>query len=308
MVAVVGDIKPRQRSEPPTQLCVGIALTTDPSTTQALLEELCLALTEATGLAVVPRGVWHYHHLLEGLADRQIDLVWLPPILALRATANGRVVPIALPVRNGVSAYRAALFCRADAPWTSPSELQGVRAAWVDRQSAAGYLIIRAHLAEHGVALDKAFGPEAFVGTHDGVAGAVQDGDADVGATYVYLDEQTDGPPRVRKAGWGDAAMRMLAYSGPIPSDIVAADRRVPPELRTLVQDALTKPGHSRLQSAARLLLSAEGFIAPTQAHLEPLTKLLASLPEQTSSNPHSMFPPPAPSRPPPSKPPPQGK
>jgi phosphonate transport system substrate-binding protein len=271
-----------------------------------LLEEFCLALAEATGLEVVPRGVWHYHHLLEGLADREIDLVWLPPILALRATANGRVIPIALPVRNGVSAYRAALFCRVDSPLESLADLKHVRAAWVDRQSAAGYLIIRAHMASLGISLEEAIGSENFVGTHDGVAGAVLDGDADVGATYVYLDERGGDRPRVLKAGWGEAPVRMLAYSGAIPSDIIAADRHVPAPLRALVQQTLVQPGHGRLKSAARLLLSAEGFIAPTNEHLEPLTRLLSSLPEQTSSNPHSMFPPPAPSRPPPapSKPP----
>ena len=128
MFPFVGDARPEESTEEPTRLCVGIALTTDPTTTQRLLEEFCGALAESTGLEVVPRGVWHYHHLLEGLADREIDIVWLPPILALRATANGRVVPIALPVHNGVSAYHSALFARADSPLRAMADLKGVRA------------------------------------------------------------------------------------------------------------------------------------------------------------------------------------
>ena len=288
----MGDPRPEETTEEPTRLCVGIALTTDPSTTQRLLEEFCFALAESTGLEVVPRGVWHYHHLLEGLADREIDIVWLPPILALRATANGRVVPLALPVRNGVSAYRAALFTRADSPLRTMADLKGARAAWVDQQSAAGYLIIRAHLAAQGLRLDRAFASELFVGTHDGVAGAVLDGEADVGATYVYLDERPGQRPVVRKAGWGAADVHMIAYSGPIPSDIIAADRRLPAALRAVVQTALVQASNHRLQQAARTLLSADSFIAPTPEHLEPLSKLLGRLLD-ASNQPHSMFPPP---------------
>jgi phosphonate transport system substrate-binding protein len=292
MFAFVGDPRPEERSEEPTRLCVGIALTTDPSTAQRLLDEFCLALAESTGLEVVPRGVWHYHHLLEGLADREIDIVWLPPILALRATANGRVVPIALPVRRGVSAYRSALFARADSTLRTMADLKGVRAAWVDRQSAAGYLIIRAHLAAQGLQLDEAFASETFLGTYDGVAGAVMDGDADVGATYVYLDEQPGQPPLIRKAGWEDREVHMIAYSGPIPSDIIAADRRLPAKLRSVVQAALVEAGNHRLQQAARAMLSADSFVAPTAEHLDPLTKLLGRLLD-ASNTPHSMFPPP---------------
>ena len=273
---------------------MGIALTTDPTMAKLLLEELCLALAEATGLEVVPRGVWHYHHLLEGLNAREIDIVWLPPIPALRATASGRVVPIALPVRHGFSAYRAALFVRTDSPLRTVADLKAVRAAWVDRQSAAGYLIIRAHLASLGVKLNEAFSAEMFVGTHDGVAGAVLDGEADVGATYVYLDENPHGPPTARKAGWGSSPVRMLTYTDPIPSDIIAADRRVPARLRELVQSALVHAKNHRLQEAARALLSADGFIAPTAEHLAPLTRLLGDL-SDAGNTPHSLLPPPRP-------------
>jgi phosphate/phosphite/phosphonate ABC transporter binding protein len=288
----VGDAKTTREMADPRKLCVGIALTTDPNTAQMLLEELCDALAEATGLEVVPRGVWHYHHLIEGLDDGQIDIVWLPPILAVRATTAGRVVPLALPVRNGVSSYRAALFSKAGSSIKAIGDLHGLRAAWVDRQSAAGYLIIRAHLETQGVDLGKAFRQEVFVGTHDGVAGAVMDDEADVGATYAYLDEAHPDGDVVLRAGWGRAAAHVVAYSAPIPSDIIAADRAVPDEVRLLVQRALVQGGNARLEQSARMLLSADGFIAPTEQHLQPLATLLAGM-QKNSNAAHSLFPPP---------------
>ncbi|HZO12896.1 MAG TPA: PhnD/SsuA/transferrin family substrate-binding protein, partial [Polyangiaceae bacterium] len=166
-------------------LAVGIALTTDPDQSRGLLEEFCRCLAQATGVRVTAHGMWHYHHLLEALSAGQLDLVWLPPILALRATARAGCVPIAIPVRHGVSTYSTALFTRPDSRIRNTDDLQGVRAAWVDRQSAAGYLIIRALLRSNGVDLTKAFAHEKFLGTHDAVAQAVLEGEVDVGATFV---------------------------------------------------------------------------------------------------------------------------
>jgi phosphate/phosphite/phosphonate ABC transporter binding protein len=273
----------------PDRLCVGMVLASEPNTTRGLLEQFCMALTDATGVSVEPRGVWHYHHLLEGLADGEIDIVWLPPMLALRA--NQRVVPIALPIRDGVTFFRAALFTRRDSPIRTLDDVKGVRAAWVDRQSAAGYLIIRAHLEQLGVHCEDAFASDTFVGTHDGVASAVFDRDADVGATYCYLDEKAT-EPIVKRAGWGTMKMRVLTHSAPIPMDVIACDARVPSLVRRLVQSALIEVQDRELQKAARNLLGAEGFIAPKPEHLDPLYALLGSLPEPVAA-PHSLFPPP---------------
>lgn len=269
-----------------------MVLASEPNTTRGLLEQFCMALTDATGVAVEPRGVWHYHNLLEDLAAGEIDIVWLPPIIALRATASKRVIPIALPVRGGSTFFRTALFARRDSKVRSVDDLKNVRAGWVDRQSAAGYLIIRAHLEKTGVDLGQAFSSDSFIGTHDGVAGAVFDRDVDVGATYCYLDEvaSVPGQPIVKRAGWGDMKMRVIAYSDPIPMDVIACDARVPSLVRRLVQSALVEVQDRELQQAARNLLNAEGFVAPREEHLEPLLELMGKLPE-ASTGPNSMFP-----------------
>ncbi|HHH28341.1 MAG TPA: hypothetical protein ENK57_08355, partial [Polyangiaceae bacterium] len=94
------------------QIAAGIALTTDPEKTRPKLDRFCAALSDASGMQVTAHGMWHYHHLLEAMAAGELDVVWLPPILALRATAQKLCLPIALPVRHGVSTYSTALFTR----------------------------------------------------------------------------------------------------------------------------------------------------------------------------------------------------
>lgn len=268
---------------------VGIALTTDPQTTTGLLEEFCVALAHATGLEVTPRGASSYRKLLDQLARGEVDLVWLPPIPALRATANHKVRPVALPVRGGASSYHAALFSQASSRIETIDDLVDVTAAWVDPQSAAGHLIIRAYLRHRGVDLAGAFTQNLFLGSHDAVAEAVTSGRADVGATYVYL--HPDGG--VKRAGWGERDMRVVARAGPIPNDIIAARMALSDAVVGAVQRALTDKRNVALSEAARHLLTAESFEAATEATLEPLEQLLVGL-QEASDHPHSMFPPPA--------------
>lgn len=273
-------------SDRSAKLCVGIALNNDPASSRRLLADFCRALAQATGMQVVPRSEWHYHRLLEGVDAGEVDIVWLPPILALQATARGRVVPIALPVRNGACWYSTALFARAGSRVTTVADLVGVRAAWVDRQSAAGYLIVRAHLRTLGVDLEHAFAADQFLGAHDAVARAVLEGEADVGATYVYMSP--DSPGTVKSAGWGAARVQIVAHAGPIPADVVAVGARLPGVVAARVQHALLAD-RAELARTARALLEAEGFVLPRPEHLEPLLRLLGSIEDHAA--PHSLYP-----------------
>ncbi len=263
------------------QLAVGIALTTNPDRSRELLDEFCGALARVTGMNVTAHGMWHYHHLLEALAVRELDLVWLPPLLALRATARAGCIPLAVPVRHGLSTYSSTLFTHPESQIRSIADLQGVGAAWVDRQSAAGYLVMRAWLRSKQVDLNAAFAHEKFLGTHDAVAAAVLDGEVDVGATFAHFDPDAD-PTAARPAaaGWGDAAVHIIGSAGPIPSDIIAANRHLPKEARNVVQRALVELADPDLATAARQLLRADSFIAPTKKHLDAIKEILDNLEE----------------------------
>ena len=256
---------------------VGIAFASHASELRARLDRFCSALGAALGMRSSGLGVWHYHRLLEALEMGDVDIAWLPPILAAQAVARGRVLPIALPVRDGAAFYSTALITRPDARWKSASELQGVRAAWVDRRSAAGYLVIRAHLRKSGIDLEKAFAADQFHGAHDAVARAVHEGDADVGASFAHFDPRTGA---VLRGGWGDLPVRVIERAGPIPSDVLAIGTHVPAELRAAIQSALVGGADRALGEAAGALFTAESFLAPRPEHLQPLQVLLADLDE----------------------------
>lgn len=238
------------------------------------LDRFCAALGDVSGYPVTTHDLADYGDLVDAMQAGDVDVAWLPPVIALRATGRGRAVPIALPMRNGAAFYSTALFTRPDSPIRELGDLRGARAAWVDRQSAAGYLVIRASLRQRGIDPAQIFSSETFYGSHAAVGKAVLEGEADVGASFVHLDPRRSRP---RRAGWGEAPVRMLATAGPIPNDMIAATIRTPVEKIRAVQRALLKPS-DELRAAAAALLGAEGFAEASSEHLDPIQDLLALL------------------------------
>lgn len=293
-----------------SKIRVGLVLTG--GVTRVQLDELCEALAGASGIEVEGVGLWYQQRLLAAMDVGDIDVAWLPSILAVQALAGGFAAPLALPLRGGTATYSAALFTREGSPIRDAADLDGARVAWVDRQSPSGYLLIRAHLRALGIDLARAFGAEQFVGSHEAVTRAVLDGAADVGASYLHLDQirrppaaapHKKGPgarssptppaggsgeaaPKARRAAWGDAPVRVLAHTGPIPAGVIAANRRLDPALFARVQRALTESTSDALRAAVWSLLGSEGFIAPQPGHLDPLMRLLPSLDEHARGAP----------------------
>jgi phosphonate transport system substrate-binding protein len=254
---------------------LGVALTKNPRRTQALLAHLGQGLGRAAGLDVHCATFPGYQELVAAMDARTVDLAWLPPMLALRAVGRARMVPIALPVRDGAAWYETALFtARGDVHGIDA--LVGLKAAWVDRHSASGYAIIRASLRAKGVNLEQAFASETFYGSHEEVVRAVLAGEADVGATYVYPDHRIRS--LVVRGGWGQANISVIAREGPIPADVLAASITLPATVSRAVQDALFSLADKQLARAARALLDAERFVPPQSDHLERFEKLIDQL------------------------------
>jgi phosphonate transport system substrate-binding protein len=239
---------------------------------EARLRAFALALGAATSMPTRPVGYDDYPALLDAMAHRELEIGWLPPVLAMRAAAAGRALPIAIPVRRGVASFHSALFAPVGSTILRPPDLVDARVAWVDRQSASGYLVIRAALRAQGVEFARAFSQELFFGSHQAVVRAVLDGKADVGATYLHHDSSGAG---VWRAGWGDASVHVVARVGPIPSDVIAAGVHVPVAQIRAVQQALLTPTNLPLLDAARALLEADRFVIAESQHLRPLEELL---------------------------------
>jgi phosphonate transport system substrate-binding protein len=145
------------------------------------------------------------------------------------------------------------------------SELAGARPAWVDTDSASGYVLPRLRLAEAGLDPRTAFGEARFCGSHEAVVRALVAGKADFGATYAGLDDQgntTRGPWRdVTDEKGRPAEIRVLAKAGVIPGDATAARVGLPPPLQERIREALSAlPRERESRSLVRRLFGVDAF------------------------------------------------
>ena len=212
-----------------------------------------------------------YRSLVAALVGGAVHIAWVPPLVAARSVLEKRIVPVALAVRDGATSYSAALITRRSSPIRTPADLVDLRAAWVDRESASGYTVIRMALRALGVRLVEAFTTEVFARSHAEVARLVVSGKVDVGATYVnYLPDRS----AIVRGGWSRVAgvsaddIRIVTESGLIPCDFIAVHPSLPPTLLESFTTALVDGRHARrVNEHAKKLLRADGFVRPTPSH-----------------------------------------
>lgn len=169
---------------------------------------------------------------------------------------------------------------RADRAMADALKMKDLRAGWVDRESASGFIVIRAALRAAGVSMISAFKEELFLRSHAEVARAVGDGRVDVGATFFSYET---GSRELARAGWregglDDDQVHIVAQAGPIPSDIFAVHSSVPKSQIAALQAALIDARPRALHVAAKELVHADGFVRPTEDHVASLKELLATM------------------------------
>ncbi len=251
---------------------LAFAVVSGSSTAERDLAAMCSELEAALTRTVKPRVLSSYAALKEDVAAGRAQIAWAPPLVAIDLEDSGLASIELCCTRSGQVGYHAALFTRHASTIANVDDLKGCKAAWVDENSAAGYVLPRQHIQAAGVDPDRLFGEQSFVGTHAGVARAVLDGEADVGATYLLLDPATEHP---LSAGWLEAGAGIngafvLATSGPIPSDAIVFSRKIPREIRAALVKQVAALPKSVLHAVGRLL-HADGFAPAPASHFATL-------------------------------------
>jgi len=269
-------------SNPPlpdtTRLVFGFAPSVEGDRTRQALVDLCRVLGDAVGLDVAPMRVASYGALERAILEGRASFGWFPPVVLARLELSGRLTPIAQCVRGGVVSYHACLIAHADSKLEKPEDIQAVRAVWVDRSSAAGYVFPRLLLAAHGVDPAHAFRQEIFAQSHAEVVRLLVEGQADVGATFATMNEG-----KIVRSGWTDPdgsnarPIKVLATFGPIPNDAMAASTALPVEVReALARAAIFSTASPHLRSALRHLFGADSLAPIAEEAYAELRGLVA--------------------------------
>ena len=215
-------------------LVMGFPAASDPN----LRGEFATLLSELAGIDLSVSAAESYERLAAALHDGTTQLAWLSPIPYIALSQSGDVTPLVYHER-AKKHYASAIVVPRESSAKRLGDLRGARAAWVDRHSAAGFVVPRIKLAAAGVDPRADLGEERFAGSHEAVARAVAAGEVDFGATFAHEDGSgaTVGPwsaiPDV------DERVRVLATFGKIPSDLIVARSELDLELRNRITRAL---------------------------------------------------------------------
>ncbi len=220
-----------------------------------------------------------YDVLGDEVVSGRATVGWVPPIVGARVEmAGGRIWRRAL--RGGSSVYRAGLVCRRGerVDLKNPKSLT---AAWVDEDSAAGYLLARSWLAAQRVDAVNGFRRAVFTHSYVTALQAVADGSADVASIFASV------PPAPERSTLDelDPALRerleVFAYTGETQTDGIGAGAGADAAAVTAIVEGLDRviagPGGAAL---LRETIQAEGLVVPPARPTSPsLASLLASAP-----------------------------
>jgi len=195
-----------------------------------------------------------YQALTDAVCEGEVDFAWMPPLSFVRAAERGAGV-VALAQRYGRPTYESAIVVRADSPLAGLAELRGRTIAFVDHESASGYLFAADLIGRELGKLGDVLAEQHVVGSHKAVTDAVRKRWVDAGVTYVVRDAVG----AVVYSGWLDLAdkdqtpLRILATTDPIPCDAIAhrpgmATGLVDRLAKTLVEVDDDQEGRSVLQ------------------------------------------------------------
>lgn len=172
-----------------------------------------------------------YSSCVSMLANGEIDLAWLGTASYVENRKDVDMRPLVRPIWAGRPTYRGVLFTVHATGITSLQQLKGKKVAFVDKESASGYVYPAALLAEAGIDIEKDLAQVEFLGSHDAVMLGVLLGEYDAGAVFERAYATVaDHATRVR--------LRILAQTEPIPGEPIVAGPSLDPDIADAVQQA----------------------------------------------------------------------
>ncbi len=188
--------------------------------------------------------VTDYAALIEALRNNRIQLAYMSPSAYARAykVTQGNVMPIAVTkYKERASTYSSVLWVRADSPYKVLADVKGQNVAWVDANSASGYIAPRFFLSKEGINIDEFFGRAVMAGTHETAIFAVLNKQTEVAATWYESDSVSAYSRMVEKKVVPANALRALWVSPPLPEPPFVMAKNAAPEFVKAVQQTLAK-------------------------------------------------------------------
>jgi phosphonate transport system substrate-binding protein len=152
-----------------------------------------------------------YSSMIEAMRHERIDLGYFGPLSYVLAKQKSNIEPFAGMIQKGSTTYQGVVIANVASGTASLEGAAGKDVAFGDPASTSSHLIPKFMLAKAGLTAGKSY-REHFVGSHDAVAMAVQNGHAQVGGLSKPIFESL-----VERQIIDPAKVKVLAESRPYP-------------------------------------------------------------------------------------------
>ncbi|HAV3460328.1 TPA: phosphate/phosphite/phosphonate ABC transporter substrate-binding protein, partial [Acinetobacter baumannii] len=173
-----------------------------------------------------------YSSMIEGMRFGRIDLAYFGPLSYVLAKQKSKIEPFAAMQQKGTTTYQSVLIVNKAAGINNITDIKKKAVAWGDKASTSSHLIPKSMLADKGLFAGKDY-KEHFVGAHDAVAMAVQNGHAQAGGLSkpIFKSLVQSGLIDLNK-------VKVLVESKPFPQYPWTMRSNLKPELKVKIRAA----------------------------------------------------------------------
>jgi len=173
-----------------------------------------------------------YSSMIEAMRHGRIDMAYFGPLSYVLAKQKSDIEPFAAMKQKGSTTYQSVLIANTGAGIAKISDIVNKDVAYGDKASTSSHLIPKSILAENGLKAGENY-REHFVGAHDAVAMAVQNGHAQAGGLSKPIFESL-----VQRGLVDPNKVKVLAESKPYPQYPWTMRSNLKPELKEKIRAA----------------------------------------------------------------------
>lgn len=191
-----------------------------------------------------------YSSMIEAMRHGRLDLAYFGPLSYVLARQKSEIEPFVALKTKGSTTYQSVVIANSAAGVNRIEDIKGKNMAYGDKASTSSHLIPKSVLAAKGLDVSRDY-KEHFVGSHDAVALAVQNGHAQAGGLSRPIFESL----LERKMVSLDK-VKVLEYSKPFPQYPWTMRSNLAPQLKEKIRSAFVNLKDPAVLKAFK----AEGF------------------------------------------------
>ena len=204
-----------------------------------------------------------YSSMIEAARNDRLDLAYFGPLSYVLAKAVSDIEPFAARIKGGTKTYNSCIIGNTKKGVTSFDDIKGTTFALGDPASTSSRLFPELTLAENGLTKGKDF-QGVFLGSHDAVALAVQNGNAQAGGMACPILKS------LKKKGVIDPSkVTTIAQSSPIPQYPWTMRSTLSPELKEKIRVTFLDLDSDKVLKP----FNADGFASITDSDYDGIRK-----------------------------------